>query len=67
MQNRVVSFLDLLGLKIDESHGTKKCHNKLSCDDLQKNLDAWKKHYEKRYRELLQDKYNLKKNKPHEV
>ena len=64
VQNRVVSFLDLLGLKIDESHGTKKCHNKLSCDDLQKSLDAWKKHYEKRYRELLQDKYNLKKTNP---
>ena len=49
----------ILGMKVD-SHHTERCNGDDDCDKLKEGLDAWNKHYEKRYRELQEDQYNYK-------
>ena len=51
--------VDILGMKVD-SHHTERCNGDDDCDKLKEGLDAWNKHYEKRYRELQEDQYNYK-------
>ncbi len=59
INNNPLCFIDILGMEAD-SHHTESCNGEHSCDKLQEGLNAWNKHYEKRYRELQEDRYDLK-------
>lgn len=62
--NNIVNYYDYYGLSGDVTHGTEKCYNNDSCSLLTAKTLKWIYHYAERQRELLLDKYNLKKLAP---